>query len=330
MRRNTIIPLKFRHRLDTFYPLPVTYNWKSPQDELNDIREAARVHRRRYVRKYVIATNSFEEEELNKLQFGGDGAMAETKLSDARAAISPMPNADLGAQHFEGIQTSTNDFDNVAGISAQQRGESTGASATETSIVDKRSTIRESRDRIIVANWLCEIAKVMLLEIKERTTLDFWVKVLIDEANDDDQLAEISEQWTLITKEEITGDEDFDVNVSVTSLSPVAQQADKSDYIEFLSVLQQFPIVSMSPHLIRETANKLGYRNENVIRVFQKLAQAAMFEKLAGAENIIEQAMQGGGGTGAGQLGQKTIAQAQPNTQEQITNQLQNPSTRVQ
>lgn len=329
-KRNTIVPLKFRHRLKTFYPLPPTYNWLSSQDELNDIKETGRVHRRRYVRKYVVAANAFEEDEINKLQYGGDGAFAESKLPDARAAIAPMPNADLGSQHFEGLQTSTNDFDNIAGISAPQRGEVSGGTATESKIIDQRSSIRESRDRNIVANWFCEIGRIMLQEIKDRTTLDFWIKVTADESDDEAQLSEIQEQWFNVTSDDLKGDEDFDVNVHVTSLSPVAQQQNKSDYIEFLSVLQQFPIVSMSPHLVRETANKLNYRNENVIRVFQKIAQAIMLQQIAQAEGTLQDAIAGGGGTGAGQLGQRSVAQAQPNTQEQITNQIKNQSTRVQ
>lgn len=329
-KRNTIVPLKFRDRLSGFYPLPPTYNWKSPQDELNEVREMARVHRRRFVRKFVAANNAFDDEEFNKLQYGGDGAIAQSKLPDARAAIAAMPNPDLGAQHFEGGATTINDFDNTAGVSAQQRGEAGGKTATESNIIDKRSSIRESRDREIVADWLCSIAKIILQEIKERTTLDFWIKVSAGAADDESQLSEIQENWIKVTRDDLTGDEDFDVEISVTSMSPVTQQEDKARYIEFLSIVQQFPVVAMSPHLIRETANKLNYRNENVIRVMQKIAQAVQLQQLAQAESVLQAAMSGEGESGAGQLGQKTVAQNQPNTTEQIRNQMANQSTQVQ
>lgn len=329
-KHNPIVPLKFRHRLDTFYPLPLTYNWKSPQDELNDIRETDRVHRRRFVRKFVAAANAFEEEELDKIQFGGDGAIAKTKLADARAALSAMPNADLGAHQFKGSVDAIQDFDNIAGVHAPQRGEVSGGTATETKIVDRRSSIRESRNRVIFAQFLSQIAKLVLLEIKDRTTLDFWIKVGLDQSDDESQLAEIQEQWMKVTKDDLTSDEDFDVDVTVTSLSPVTRQEDKQDFIEFLSIIQQFPILSMSPHLIREAADKLNYRNENVIRVFQKLAQAIMLQQIAQAEGTLQDAISGGAGTGSGQLGQKTVAQNSPNTEEQIRNQLSNQSTQVQ
>lgn len=330
IKRNTVVPLKFRHRLDTFYPLPITYNWKSPQDELNDIRETSRIHRQRFKRKYIAAANAFEEEELTKIQYGGDGTIAQSRLADARASLSAMPNADLGAHHFEGDNTTIQDFDNIAGVHAPQRGEVSGGTATESKIIDARAGIRDSRNRVIVAQFIGQIAKIMLQEIEDRTTLDFWIKVGLDQKDDKSQLEEIKDVWQQITKDDLVGDEDFDVDVTVTSMSPITQQEDKSNYIEFLSVLQQFPIISMSPHLIRETADKLNYRNENVLRVFQKLAQAVMLQQLAQAEGTLQDAMSGGAGTGSGQMGQKTVAQNSPNTTEQIRNQLGNQTTSVQ
>ncbi|WP_196301948.1 hypothetical protein, partial [Streptococcus pneumoniae] len=37
--------------LDSGYPVPPTYNWRAPQDEINERSERMRVHGRRFNRK---------------------------------------------------------------------------------------------------------------------------------------------------------------------------------------------------------------------------------------------------------------------------------------
>lgn len=322
-KRIPIFPLKFRERLHGFYPLPVTYNWMPPQDELNETRETARVHRRRFQRKYIVSEGAFEEEELDKLQYGSDGTIAKTQHNNATTAIAPMPNADLGAQHFEQVAGSVQDFDTIAGTPVTSRQERAGGTATEASIEDKRATIRESRDRVLIAKWFNAIGKEILIQAKEKLTKPFWIK--LSQASEDDfsQIDEIEERWEMINSDEL-GDEDFDVNISVSSLSPLVQDQEKRKFIEFLSLLQSFTMISMSPALVRETANKVGYRNSKVLGVFMKWAQAQQLALMAKAEQA------GGAGAGAGKLAQKTVAQGQPQDLEQVRNQIDNPSTQVQ
>jgi hypothetical protein len=305
-KRLPIFPLKFRERLLGFYPLPVTYNWMAPQDELNETRESARVHRRRFQRKYI--TN--------------EGA----NHANPNTSIAPMPNADLGAQHFEQLAGSVQDFDTIAGTPVTSRQERSKGTATEASIEDKRATIRESRDRVLIAKWLSDIGKEILLQAKEKLTQPFWIK--LSQASEDDfsQIEEIEERWEQINSEEL-GDEDFDVNISVSSLSPLTQDQEKRKFIEFLSILTQFPMISMSPLLVQEAANKVGYRNSKVLGIFQKFAQAQQLALMAKAE---QSGGGGEGGAGGGQLGQRTVAQNQPQDLEEVRNELGNLTTQVQ
>src|SRR6187401_1936962 len=69
---------------------------------------------------------------------------------------------------------------------------------------------------------------------------------------------------------------DFKLIVDVSSTSPAQNEVEKRKFIEFVSMLKNFPELSLSPLLIRETAYKIGYRNERVIREIQNAALLQM------------------------------------------------------
>ena len=317
--------LKFRERLQGFYPMPLVHNWVSPQVEINETREAARAHRRRFQRKFTYYDQAFDEDELEKLQNGGDGTFVARKERDPNV-INPIPNADLGAQHMQALAISTSDFDNVAGLSANQRLQDSDTTATEAKIVNSRSNIRESRDVREVKSFILSIAKDILETARDKFVNEFWIKIY--QAKTEETFGIINEslaEWKLI-EPEMFGDDDFTLSMDVASLSPIIQDADKAKYLEFISILQSFPFISMSPELVTETAAQVGYKNSRVISVFHQMAQATQLaaeEQQGGGE-------QGGGeqtGVESGQIAQREVAQNSPNTTEQIRNQLRNQVT---
>ncbi|KKL83902.1 hypothetical protein LCGC14_1970100 [marine sediment metagenome] len=306
--------LKFRERLRGFYPLPLAFNWISPQVEINETREAARAHRRRFQRKYTYHESAFDEDELEKLENGGDGTFVARKTADPNS-ITPVPNADLGAQHIQALQISTTDFDNVAGISAQQRLQSTSETATQTKEVSARSNIRDARDVNQSKEFILSIATDVLITVRDKFVNDFWIKIY--DANTNDTFGVIQdtlEEWRLLSPE-MFGKDDFKLTMDVASLSPIIQDANKSKFIEFISILQSFPFISLSPELVVETAAQVGYKNKRVISVFQQMAQATQL----GAQQQSQET-----GAQPGQIAQREVAQNSPNTTEQIRNQLRN------
>lgn len=334
-KRIPIFILKFRERLHGFYPLPLAFNWISPQLELNETRESARNHRRRFLRKFLASEDAFEQEQLELLQFGADGVVVTVKAGVIlKDAIAPVPNADLGSQHLEGSASSVNDFDDAAGVTAEQRGEVRASTATQANILDKRSSIRESKDRITVANFLCAIGKEVLLQARERLTLKFWIKLSGAKEDDFSLIEEIKERWEEITSEDL-GDEDFDLDILVSSMSPVINDEEKRKLIEFVSLLQNFPMIASSPALVQVTAEMVGFRNREAVRILQKQAQALQAIQFAQLEGAIKETQgqgqgQQGGGQGESQIAQGIVAQQTPPDQEEIRNQLSNQLTQVQ
>jgi len=326
-KRLPLIPLMFRPRLESFYPLPLTYNWLSAQDEINENRESARAHRRAFQRKFIANKSAFTNEELQKLRLGVDGTIAFTEMTDITRAIVPMPNADLGASHVQSINLSMADFDNIAGISAEQRG-NTGAqsnrtTATQAKLADARSGIRETRDQAIIAEWLCAIGREVLLQAKEKLSSDFWIRVNLD-TNDDLGLIEaqnLEESWQLINSDEF-GDDDFDVRIDINTLSPLGNNNAKNSLVEFLALLDQYKVMSLDPTLVRELAYRVGYENEKVIAKLQKLTTLAAL----GLEKQLEAQLGEQPGGNQNNIAQRDAANATPNDIGQIQQQVNNQS----
>jgi hypothetical protein len=80
-----------------------------------------------------------------------------------------------------------------------------------------------------------------------------------------------------------------------------------------MAVLNNYPQIALSPVLIREAAERVGYKtNEKVIRDLQNmalLAQAAQMQQLQQAGNPAAQ---------------RQVAKSTPDAQEKINNQLGN------
>lgn len=328
-KRLPLFDLRFRKRLGSWYPLPPVYNWLGPQTEMNETRETARAHRRRFVRKFIMRKGGLSDPAKYSLQNGPDGTIVETEDEvDPSSIIYPMPNADLGAHHAEMLQVSRNDFDNVAGVTPQQRGQGTGETATESNIIDSRSTIREERDKFVVARWLCRIGKEILLQAKEKLSADIIVPITQDVDERETPIGELeltNTTWMQINTSSL-GDEDMDVNIDVSSLSPVSNQREKEAFIEFISVLSNFPPLNLSDVLVREAATKVGYTNEKVIQTWQKMAMLNLNATMATLElqNAALQtqklALQNNENTQA----QGEVARNNPNTQDQINQQINN------
>jgi len=315
-----------RIRTEGFYPIPPAFHWLSPQDEINETREMLRAHRRRFVRKFQVQEGMIDDEELEKFETGPDGALVKTKMPQA---IVPVENADLGNAVTEAIQTSADDLDRISGTAQEDRGIPDRTTATQAKIVQARGTIRENKELARIVKWISEIGREILLTVRDKFVLGVYAKILSQEG-DENFLGEVQEQkeaFRYVTSEDLNDGYDFRINVDVTSLSDTAQNAEKQKFIEFISVLTQFPMIAFSPTLVREAAYRIGYRNMKAIREFQKMAllmQMGKMQQLQAAVNP-QAAMEGAPqGIAGGSAAQQIVQQQKPNTTAQINDQLQN------
>ena len=291
--------LKFHEVSDSWLPLPLTYNWQSPQDELNETRQQQRVHRQRFNRKYVTKTGNFADDELDKLLKGGDGTVAKANV-DPATAILPMPDAPLDGSVWVHLAATKEDFGQVSGIAGEQRNTASGDTATQASIMEGRSQIRESMQRSKVADWLGEIARLILITLRDKMSLEFWVKRNTDPSiPNNPEARRIAGLWQRIQASAL-GDFDMDVSVDVAGLSPVTQDSQRAQWMQLLALLSNPSILMLlgsSDLLLKKVISLYGIRQQSEVAEIQKSVQAlsTVLGQQAG--------QQGAGQPGAGQPG---------------------------
>lgn len=333
-KRLPIFDLAFTKAFRGWYPVPPVFMWKWAQDELNDIGEQRRNHRKRFVRKFVYDQSAFaSEEEIDKLMNGGDGVFAAALNGDkAMKAVAPVQNADLGAQAVQSLVIEKDTFNIVSGTSDEQRGQGDNITATQSNYINQRMMVRESASRIKVANWLCRIGREILLVAEEKFTQPFWIRMPLQKSTQigvaqEGPMDNTKEIWAQISSGDLDDKFDYEVNIFIDSMSPIANDEDKQKFLMFLSVMNQFPQISIDPVLVREAAYRVGYRNEEVIQRMQKAIQVQLAQQLA------QQMPQGGASgqpPGQNSMAQAQVAQQTPNTMEQIRNQIANQGVQQQ
>lgn len=287
--------LKFHEILDSFYPMPPVSQWLMPQDEINETRESQRAHRRRFYRRYTALRGSITDEELDKLETGGDGVVAFIEIPNG---IAPLQDAPMGSDVWQNLDVSKLDYLGVTGIGGDQRGVAESETATQASIIDQRSRIRESAARTRVSDWLAQIARLMLLTVREKMQLPFWVTRNADPNNPQAQL-EVATTWSEITSEDL-GSTDMDVFIELSSMSPIAEEAQRLAWNQVLALLtnpQLLMILASSEIILRKTMALYGVKSEREIREIQNVAQQII---LAQQQAQLLAAGATGPGAGAG------------------------------
>ena len=276
--------LRFYEIPDEWYPLPPVANWIAPQDEINDTRDARRVHRKRFYRRY-LRTPQLTQVEYDKLAMGGDGACAEVPDLTVHP-LQPVADAPLGPDNDKHLIESREDFNEIAGSSAESRGEAEADTATQANIINVRQQIRESFSRTQVAEWLGAIARLMLQCLVEKMQFPFWVQVNSDSfAGDQLEQMKIAQGWQSITSEQL-GDLDFDVKVDMTSLSPAVENQMALQWQQVLALFAN-PLLIMvmlaSEPILKKTLGFYGIKSDSEIKEFQKVLGVVMAMQAAQA-----------------------------------------------
>lgn len=262
-------------RLDEFYPLPPVFNWISPQDELNETREMQKVHRKRFMRKF-IADQSIAPEEIAKWEQPIDGLLLRGKVD----GIQPISDAPLDPTVVRNIPQTKEDFREISGVSGEQRGIAEAETATQANIIDISSRIRETKAKDQISSWLAEIGKLALYFIRKRMVLPFWVALNTDMQAQGAplQAMQVVEGYMQIKAEDLDG-VDTEVTVDITSLSPTHESQERQDWIQALAIVTdpvRAPILLASDVLLRKTLGLFNIRNEKEIAELRAFGVATL------------------------------------------------------
>lgn len=290
----TFLPLsdlKFYEIGDSYYPLPPLFNWLSPQDEINEQREQAKTHRRRFNRRYMreprVTATEFE-----KLETGEDGVCIEVPGSLNPSPIMPVPDAELGSQNWTQLAASHDDFNQITGVGGEARGMPESDTATQANIINVRAQVRESRARNQVAKWLAAIARKMLLAIRENMQGPLMVKRSVDPTGNTASAApRAAVEWQQIKTDDIA-DLNVDIKIDLASLSPVAEDAHRQQWNIVLQLMTNPALFAFlmepdpeapnapSPQL-RKTLSLNGVKSEQEIRTIWRIGQSLQAKIMA-------------------------------------------------
>lgn len=305
-----------------FLPIPPVFNWLSPQDEVNECSEQLRVHRRRANRKYLYDRNKLsDEDELQKLVNGPDGVTTGVDGPVDATTIAPLPMAPLDPAIREAFINAKDNFNIVTLTGSEQRGQVDRETATAANIKNQNAQQAEAEPKDVVAEWLNGIARSIIRKLAQ-TTKPFWVKELIqpnEHLGGNVQKGQTS--YKQISGEQIEG-EDFKTDIEISSISPIDNEAELQKLIQFLSIINQFPEVAISPLLVRTVAKKIGITDEAVIAEAQQMAQMRMVSMMQQAQMQNSQQQQPQGSPAASAITQQMTPPGAAQVQQQLQQQL--------
>ena len=316
--RPPIISMRWTEEEAGFYPIPPASQWVPSQVEVNESRQQMRQIRKRSVARWGAIKGMVDVEEVDKFAIAEEPSVVWLNTANA---IAPIESPGIGGAIKEAFIIAKDDFNIVSGVSAQERGQVDRTTATQANLIDQANQKREKDQQRRLNQFYTGIGREGLLIAVEKMSRAVWVKLSgIPEEQFLQDFQPSKPAAGQVIPSTLNDGGDFDLELDVIDASPAALAAQKQSFMEFMSLLAQFPMIATSPLLIREAALKVGYRNEKVIAQAQ---QAALLYEMGKA---TAQQQQGGGGGGAPQnnFAKRQLAQSTPNTTEEVRSQMNN------
>lgn len=239
---------------DELIPLSSVELSRNNQEELNKIRDCQLSHIRRISqRRYATRKDAMEDSEKDKLQYGGDGTIVE--MDDPNGLV-PIKDATI-SQDIYLIQRGLKDANReVQGIAEMEQGVSRNfETATEPTLLAQGSSIKRDERSGIFEAFIVRVMRKLLHVVQQ--TADKDIELPLTDTNF--KLAtefipsklekimgaekqEVYLPWLNLSKDDIQGDYDFDIEVGSTR--PVNQEVRKRDIMQLASQFGNHPMVN--------------------------------------------------------------------------------------
>jgi hypothetical protein len=278
------------------WPCPKTKSWVPLQDSYNLLRKMIDEGAKRSARKIMYTDGTFAgSEEMAK--FGSSDDMTGVKINDTKQPPVPWMDPPLAPDLYKAAQLIMMDWRIVTGTSGARAGSEEGASATESSFVERAANLRDKDEQGSVNDWLSTAGQKMFQLVKDTLTLEMWIKLRDFKAPeiipvlaqllgvDPAQLGVMVEMMPEIKKqlEEQYGAERWDrvtredVTCVPGSSRPVNLEVEKASALEFMTTLGAAPQLALSPDLLNWLGEKFDPPiPKNVIMSLVQLSQAMM------------------------------------------------------
>ena len=294
--------LYFNENPDELYPISDVDIYLSAQDELNRYRSLQLSHARRISqRKYIARANAFDDGELDKIEYGPDGSIAET-TGDPNTAIVPLRDAGTSQDIYIAINQLKASINETSGVAQFEKGIAQKFdTATEPALIAQSTSIKRAERLQTLENFYLDVSKT-LLKIDQQTLSDTSIP-LNQRQFDAAQVrtpsklekitgaegAVVLQPWLNVSKEDIRGDYDFTMDLGSTE--PINQEKRKQDIVTLSQILAGNPFIK-SDEATRRILDAFDIKDQDsLLKTGEEVAKEQQAAAQAQAEAALAQDM---------------------------------------
>lgn len=259
--------LFFIPRRNSPYPIPDVWHQLGPQDEYNITRNQIIIHRKRFTRKYEMLKDAIEDDELAKLREPYDGMVIKKKSTER--ALIPIEDPGLDQAVYFDVEMLRRDFFDIAGM-LQEAELAKIEKATTASIVNETIESKKRGKRLLVKEFLEDMAKKLMLLIANEMTLPQAIAITGD----------MGYEWQIINPNELRDGGEFMYEVSPTSMLPRSPEVERQQWLAFLQIVSATPYIATSEILLRKTAKLFQFEDELMIQELINVAKAMIKDRM--------------------------------------------------
>lgn len=203
---------------------------------------------------------ALDPKDMKKLESGDMGTYI-PREANTHGVIEPVQQPNYSAVAMQTLALSKEEFVEVSMVAGERKGVPQSRTATQAKIIDVRSQVQESFDRVTVAKFLASIVEEMILLAAEKMSLTQWILMNADPtaAGFFEEAKNIEEMWREISRDDLNDamvGVRWRVVIEESSMSPVAEQQDRERWMDTVLMFKD-PIITrmmaMSPEFRRRT-----------------------------------------------------------------------------
>jgi hypothetical protein len=291
--------LYFNENPDELFPVSDVEIYIHEQDELNRLRSLALTHTQNISeRKYLTRKGAFEDDDLEQVLHGGDGATAEV-AGDPTTAMWPIKDAMVSQDIYINSRQVQEDIRMESGVGGfEQGGVRNFDTATEPALIQQGINIRRDERTGLLEDFYIRGAK-QLGQILQQTLRKTSVPLdedafrsaqersrsLLEKITSAEDVV-VLRPWLNLSKEDIQGE--FEFNMEVGSTKPINQEQRKADAVGGKQLLGESPNIDqweMDKRVLEafeaKDIDKLLKPKEQVGQEQQAAQQAALQAEIA-------------------------------------------------
>lgn len=277
------------------WPVPVVRDWLPIQDDQNVLRRMVSEGAKRSARKILHEKATFpdQDEATKALQSPIDMEAAEVRdlLRPPVMLVAP----DVNPAVYKGVGLADQTWRLVTGQTGARQADPDGETATEAGFAERAADIRDAADQALVATWLAMAGRKMFQCVQATLTVDLWIKLRT--ASDSEvteyltrvyhlppevlsaapQVKDLlrhrlgDERWLRITREQLAFE--ADVTVAPGSTRPKNLDAERANWLKFLSALGAAPQLALSRELLGRTMRMFDMEDPRLLDELVALAE---------------------------------------------------------